>query len=180
MDVLKLFPLRGWQIVAGELLAPAVILTLAQWGLLIILAVLVRAAAGQTIPVQTIPIEWFVAVALLMPMWNALALLIPNASVLLFPGWFQTRVDAPQGIEVTGQRLLLFFGQMIAIGVTIVPAAAVFGFVFWLLYATGAGAIAPITGALGAALVLAGEIALGTWLVGKLFDRFDIAAEQGG
>jgi hypothetical protein len=29
-------------------------------------------------------------------------------------------------------------------------------------------------------MALAGEIALGVWLVGKLFDRFDLAAEQGG
>jgi hypothetical protein len=40
--------------------------------------------------------------------------------------------------------------------------------------------LAPLVGALGAAIVLAAESVLGVWLVGKLFDRFDLAAEQGG
>jgi hypothetical protein len=34
-------------------------------------------------------------------------------------------------------------------------------------------------GALGAIVVLAGETALGLWVIGKIFDRFDLAAEQG-
>jgi hypothetical protein len=100
--------------------------------------------------------------------------------VLWFPGWFQTRADAPQGIEVTGQRLLLFFGQFVVIGITIVPAALAFALAFVPLRLAGAVVIASIAGAAAAALVLGAEIALGIWLVGKLFDRFDLAAEQGG
>lgn len=179
MDVLKLFPLRGWQVVLGELLAPAVILTVVQWLLLVVLGVL-AVTVRSTPDFPPIPLGWIFAAAIITPFWNAVVLLIPNAAVLLFPGWFQTRVDTPQGIEVTGQRLLLVFGQFIVIGVTTVPVAAAFTVGFLPLQLAGAGVVAPIAGALGAVVVLAGESALGLWLIGKLFDRFDLAAEQGG
>lgn len=177
MDVLKLFPLRGWQIVAGEVAAPVVILSVVQWLLLILLASLLL-AAGTTAGWAQIPKTWILAAALLVPFWNALALLIPNATALLFPGWFQMRPDGPQGFEVAGQRLLLMFGQLIVISLTLLPAGLLFAVGFVPLQWAGAITLAPLVGAVGAALALACEIVLGVWLVGKLFDRFDLAAEQ--
>lgn len=177
MDVLKLFPLRGWQIVAGEVAAPVVILTVVQWLLLLLLATLLL-AAGTTAGWAQIPRTWILAAALLVPFWNALALLIPNATALLFPGWFQMRADGPQGFEVAGQRLLLMFGQLIVISLTLLPAGLLFAVGFVPLQWAGAFTLAPLVGAVGAALAMAGEIVLGIWLVGKLFDRFDLAAEQ--
>ena len=179
VDVLKLYPMRGWQLVAGELLAPVTILTVVQWLLLMLLAVMIW-AGGATAEWHEVPLPWIGAAAILVPFWNALVLLIPNAAVLLFPGWFQTRSDVPQGIEVTGQRLLLLFGQLIVIGLTVVPAALAFAVGFLPMRLIGAGIVAPVTGAVAGALVLAGEIVFGVWLIGKLFDRFDIAAEQAG
>jgi hypothetical protein len=179
MDVLKLYPLRGWQIAGGELLAPMVILAVVQWLLLLLLAIMLS-FGGTTAGLPKLPLEWLATAAIVAPFWNGVALLIPNAAVLLFPGWFQTRVDAPQGIEVTGQRLLLLFGQFIVIGITLVPAAFAFALGFVPLQYAGARWLAPFVGGCGAAIVLAGEIVLGVWLVGKLFDRFDLAADQGG
>jgi hypothetical protein len=178
MDVLKLYPLRGWQVVAGELCAPVVILTVVQWLLLITIGVFTTVGGTGLLP--HLPLEWLAATAIIAPFWNGLALLIPNAAVLMFPGWFQTRVDAPQGIEVAGQRLLLLFGQMIVIGVAVLPAGLAFALGFVPLQIAGAGALAAVAGAGAASMALAGEIALGLWLVGKLFDRFDLGAEQGG
>jgi len=177
MDVLKLFPLRGWQVVLGEILAPVVILTAIQWLMLLGLAVLM-AVTGLPPDVPKIPLSWLAAAALLAPFWNGLALLIPNAAVLLLPGWFQTRTDTPQGIEVTGQRLLIFFGQIILIAVTVLPAGLAFALGFMPLYMAGAVNLAPLVGAVLAAITLALEIFGGVWAVGKLFDRFDLAAEQ--
>jgi hypothetical protein len=176
MDVLKLLPLRGWQVVAGELLAPVAILSVVQWLLLGVLAIFTVVGANTT-GVPRLPAPWIVAAAVLTPFWNGLVLLIPNAAVLFFPSWFQTRADAPQGIEVMGQRLLLLFGQFIVIGVTIVPAALAFAAGFVPLHFAGIEMFAPIVGAAIAAVALAGETALGVFLVGKLFDRFDLAVE---
>ena len=42
---------------------------------------------------------------------EALNFFAPKVPVLMFPGWFQTRADAPQGFEVMGQRMMLVIGQ---------------------------------------------------------------------
>jgi len=177
--MLKLYPLRGWQIVAGELLAPLVILTVVQWLLLLLLAALVTAGQG-TWPLPVPPFPWLMAAALLAPFWDALVLLIPNAAVLFFPGWFQPQAGPQQGIEVTGQRLLLMIGQLLVAVLAVVPASLAFTVGFLPLHLAGVEMLAPLTGALAGALALGGEIVLGVWLAGKLFDRFDLAAEQGG
>jgi hypothetical protein len=175
MDMLKLFPLRGWEIVVGELLAPLAILTVLQWILLLLLTVFAGLGGATNLP--RLPVVWVVVAGILTPFWNALVLLIPNAAVLLFPGWFQTRLDAPQGIEVMGQRLLLVFGQFVVVGVALTPAAVAFGLGFVPLQIAGAGSVAPLAGSIAAALVMAGEIALGIWSVGKLYDRFDLSGD---
>jgi hypothetical protein len=177
MDVIKMFPLRGWQIVLGELLAPAVILTCIQ-GLLV---AIVLALSGNFAREIRLPFEartgWAAAILVLLPFWNGVSLLIPNATMLLFPGWFQTRADAPQGIEVMGQRLVLLFGQLLVICVALIPAGIAFAFGYFAVKFLGAISLAPLIGALGAAVVLTGEIALGIFLLGKLFEKFDLSAE---
>ena len=70
------------------------------------------------------------------------------------------------------------FGQLIVISLTLLPAGLLFAVGFVPLQWAGAITLAPLVGAVGAALALACEIVLGVWLVGKLFDRFDLAAEQ--
>ncbi len=177
MEVLKLYPLRGWEVAAGELLAPLVILTAAQWLLLIAGAALL-ALGGVPAGFPKVPIVWIAAAFIITPCWNGLTLIIPNAAVLLFPSWFQSRVDAPQGIEVAGQRLLLLFGQMVVFSITVVPAGIAFAIGFVALNMIGAESIAPLVGAASASAVLAGEAALGIWIIGKLFERYDLVSEQ--
>ena len=54
-----------------------------------------------------------VVVSMVIPMLNFVSLIIPNASVLLFPSWFQTGREGPHGIEATGQRLIFMLGQLL-------------------------------------------------------------------
>src|SRR6185436_7075163 len=83
MDVLKMFPLRGWQIVLGELLAPAAILTCIQGVLVAIVLVLSGSFAREIkLPIET-RAGWAAAILVLLPFWNCVSLLIPNATVLL-------------------------------------------------------------------------------------------------
>jgi hypothetical protein len=63
--------------------------------------------------------------------------------------------------------------------VTVIPAGLAFALGFAPLFMAGATNLAPLVGAVAAAITFAGEIVGGVWLVGKLFDRFDLAAEQG-
>ena len=113
----------------------------------------------------------------LLPVLDFLLLLIPNAAVLLFPSWIQIGKDSPRGIEAMGQRIIFAVGQLLVLLVALIPAALAFCAVFfplkWMI-----GPIAPVLfAALAAALVLAVEAGFGVLLLGKLFERFDVAEE---
>ena len=175
-DVLKSYPMRGWQIVLGELLAPASILTGMQWFLLIIAATFPSGpfSAGASLSQR---LALIFGAAILLPFLNLITLQIPNASVLLFPAWFQTSKEGAQGIEATGQRLILLLGQLIVFMVALLPSAAVFALVFFLLKGICGNSLAVSLSAVAAALVLAVEAGCGVMLLGWLFERFDIASE---
>jgi hypothetical protein len=176
MDMLKVFPLRGWQVALGEILAPAVILSAIQW-LLIIVAVVCLAplARGNFSPVLVLVLG--LGAALVAPMFNLISLVIPNAAVLLFPAWFQTGKDAPQGIEATGQRLIFALGQFLAFIVALIPVVAVFAGIFFAVKFLAGVTLAVCAATVAAALVLAVEAGLGVLLLGWLFQRFDISGE---
>jgi len=175
-DLLKLYPLPGWQIALGEILAPAVILTAIQWLLVVLGVACVVPFARENVPIGLV-MAIGAGVAVLLPMLNLISLMIPNAAVLLFPSWFQTGKDAPHGIEATGQRLVFALGQFLAFIVALIPAAAAFtGFFFVVKYLAGPVPAVPIA-SLAAALVLALEAGLGVMLLGWLFGRFDLSSE---
>jgi hypothetical protein len=176
-DLLKTYPLRGCQLALGELLAPAVALTCIQWLLLMVMFVLFWRTNGGGL---TWP-DWLgvgFGAALVMPMLNLIILQIPNAAALAFPAWFQSTKGAAQGIEATGQRLIFMIGQLLALLVALIPAAALFAGVFFLAKILLPTAIAILLASVAAAIVLAVEAAFGVMLLGWLFDRFDVSVEQ--
>ena len=175
-DLLKMYPLRGWEVVLGELFAPVAILTGLQWFLLIL-------GAGLMANVQEFlaaNVAWGAALgaALILPMLNVILLLIPNAAVLLFPAWFQASREGAHGIEATGQRLIFVLGQLLVFLVALLPAALLFAGVFFLLKLFVGVSLAVPLASLVAALVLAAEAALGLMWLGWVFDRFDLSLEQ--
>ena len=174
-DILKTFPLRGWQIALGEVLAPVVVLAAAQWLLLLV-------GAGMLFYLPIKQEALFLAIALgaavLLPVLDLLLLLIPNAAVLLFPSWIQTGKDSPRGIEATGQRLIFALGQMLVLLLALLPAAGVFVGIFFVVnFAIGPATAVPLA-SLAATVILAVEAGLGVMLLGTLFERFDVAEEH--
>ena len=178
-DVLKAFPLPGWQLALGELLAPAVILTGIQWFLLVLACGLLKSSTKLPLPAA----EAFCGCAgamVLVPFVNLSMLIIPNAAVLLFPAWFATGKDAPHGIEATGQRIIFFLGQMLVLLIAWLPVGLAVGLVLLLgRVLVGLGA-ALLLAALAGAVVMAVETALGLLWLGRLFTRLDISAEHSG
>ena len=177
VDVLKSYPLRGWQIALGELLAPAAILTGLQWFLLLVAASLCSQTPFPSVN-RSVVVAICLGAAVIVPTLNLLILQIPNAAVLLFPAWFQTGRAAAHGIEATGQRIIFLLGQVLFFIVAIIPAVLAFALAFFfgqlLLGVTAAIPFAAII----AALVISGEAALGLVLLGQVFDRLDISAER--
>jgi hypothetical protein len=174
-DILKTFPLRGWQIALGEILAPVVVLAACQWLLLLVGAGLVFYLPGKQ---EALFLAIALGAAFLLPVLDLLVLLIPNAAVLLFPSWIQAGKDSPRGIETTGQRLIFAVGQLFVLLLALLPAAIAFVGVFFLLkFALGYAAAVPFA-ALVAAIILAVEAGFGVMLLGRLFERFDVSEEH--
>lgn len=176
-DVLKSLPMRSWQVALGELLAPAVVLTAIHWLLLGIGLVCFLQSSDTNIP-RALIIGIAIGATLLLPMLNLLVMQIPNAAVLLFPAWFQTGKDAPQGVEATGQRLILIFAQMLAFLIALIPAVGIFALLFFLVKMLAGPILAIPMAAAAAAVVLAVEAGCGVLLLGKLFERFDVSEES--
>ncbi len=178
MDLLKVFPLRGWQVALGEILAPVMILTSIHWLLLIGAMICAGPLTEGEIPRAMV---WAIGfgVAVIVPVLNALSLLIPNGAVLLFPAWFQAGRQGPHGIEATGQRLIFALGQFLAFGVSLIPATVAFIVVFFLAKFVLGPALAVAVASVAATLLLAVEVGLGVLLLGRLFERFDLSHDSG-
>jgi hypothetical protein len=178
-DILKTYPLRGWQLALGELLAPAAVLTGVQWFLLILVLGLFSQPAVNRLGWSC----WLglgFGAALITPMLDLITLQIPNAAALLFPAWFQAAKGGGQGIEVAGQRLIFMIGQVLVFIVALVPAVALFAGVFFLVkWLLGMATAIPLA-SIAAALVLGAEAAAGVALLGWLFERFDVSGELNG
>jgi hypothetical protein len=174
-DLIKVYPLKGWQVVLGELLAPVVILTCIQW-LLIPLAVggLLGLDREAQVPLGLIG-GLAIALAIMAPALNVLSFIIPNASVLLLPAWFQTDKSMPHGIEAMGQRIVLLLGQMLMLLIAALPAGLVFTLILLLgEWVAGWWIAAPLAGLAATAVVLV-EVAVALVLMGRWFEQLDVS-----
>jgi hypothetical protein len=176
-DVLKMYPMHGWQLVLGEILAPALILTGVQWLLLMLLTISFPTFGSHTVPTG-LKLSLCLGAAVVFPVLNLILLLIPNAACLLFPAWFQSSRTGAHGIEATGQRLIFAIGQFLAFAVSLLPAAAVFAGLFFVVKFFAGVILAVPVAATGALLVLGIEAGLGLMLLGRWFERFDVSAEM--
>ena len=176
-DLLKTYPLRGWQIVLGELLAPTVLLTVAQWFLIALAVVLLPAPRGQPILGLADRLAWGAGLGLLVPFLNLSSLLLINAGVLWFPSWTRTGPGRAEGFEAMGQRMLFMLAQMLGLVLVLLLPALVFVAVFFVARLWLTLMIVVPLAAVGAALVLAGEAVAGVVALGRLFEKLDVSDE---
>ncbi len=176
-DLLKTYPLRGWQIVLGEWLTPVAIVTVLLW-LLLLTAVLnfnaeqemprfgaaVRAAAG-------------LGAGLLAPLLCALIVLLLNAAAVLFPAWVQIGAGRPGGIDVLGQRIVFVGGLFFVLAISLLPAAVIAAVIFFVVQWLAGFVLATAAAAVVVLAILGVEIAIGTWWLGQRFESFDLSAE---
>ena len=184
-DILKTYPLPGWQIVLGELLTPVAILTGFIWLLLLAAGVMfhpdpAKLGAGlQELLSPGTRLMFALGLAIVAPPFIALQLFVPNAAALYFPAWFQaTRQRGGGGIDIMGQRLIFFAAQFLTMLLMLLPAALLavaLVFVVSLFKLPLAVGLWLATAAVLA--VLLGELWLGLHLLGKRFEKFDLSAE---
>ncbi|HZM06541.1 MAG TPA: hypothetical protein VFC44_26360, partial [Candidatus Saccharimonadales bacterium] len=172
-----MFPMPGWQVVLGEVLAPVAILAAVQWLLLVVGVLLFPNRLDQHSISVVLRGSVALGAAIVLPFVDFTALLIPNAAVLFFPAWFQLGKEGPRGFEATGQRLILMFGQLFILVLSLAPATAVFAVVFLVGSRFLPQAAMVLAGSVAVAVVLAVEVAIGLKLLGGVFERFDLSKE---
>ncbi len=177
LDLLKSYPLPGWRVVLGELLAPVAILSALLWVLLA--AATWAVTLSPFSPFGLGPAERIAAalcLAAVAPAVCALELLLANAAALYFPAWFRT-TQGRGGIEMMGQRLLFGLGQLLLITLALLPAALPVPVLIFASQWLIGPAPAMMLAAAAAFGVVGGELAVGIWLLGRRFERLDLAAE---
>ena len=172
LATLRTWPMRGATLVRGQVLAPAVVLSLIVW--------LALTAGGFFSLLGSSEIElasrwaYFLAAATIAPGIILVQLLIQNGLAVTFPSWVTT--GPPRGgIDVMGQRMLLMLIGMLGLAAGVLPAVILAGGLA-LLTRLITGEISIVVSGIVASAVLFGEAALGSELVGSILDRTDVSA----
>ncbi len=175
LDVLKAIPLRGYALVAAEVLGPALVISgiaILGWTTAFVASLASRSvslAVGERVALLA-------GLSLLTPPVVGLLFLVQNAAALLFPAWSAIGPERATGFEATGQRIVTFLGTGIALVVAVLPAAIVGGVAAVLARALGAGPIAAgLTWAIVGAPVLGAECYLAVRLLGPVLEKLEPA-----
>jgi ABC-2 type transport system permease protein len=168
LAVLKTWPIRGAELVLGEVLAPVAVMTGMAW------LFIAAGAVFADLPVAD-RVSYGVAAALVAPGVLMSGFILQNAFALMFPAWVNPRAVHVPGLDSMGQRLILMYGGMLAAVVAVVPPAMAGGAV-WLAIAYATGVQAIVVPAAVAAAAYAAECWLATRALGRLFDRMDVSA----
>lgn len=172
-ELLRTYPIEAETLVAAEIRAATVALTLGQLAFLLIGAALTVPFAGRlSYPGPTLAAAAAALVAL--PALNAMALTAQNALALYFPAWVSLGVERPAGVEAMGHMMVTLLTTVLVLTFGLlfpVVAAALVAAVLWPVIGPWVGAPAILV--LGAALQL--ESTLGIAKIREGWERFDVA-----
>ena len=180
-DILKTYPLPGWRILLGEMLAPIFILSGIIW--LALLAWYLGLNGHQP---PTLSLRWFSpgmravftgCAAGLTPFLVTLLLLVPNGAAILFPAVFRTLRTPGAGLDLMGQRMIFGFGQIFVLLLVLLPGAGAAALLIFITQWLIGPALAEILAATIVALVFAGEIWCVLWWLGERFEKLDLSSE---
>lgn len=174
-DLIKIWPLPGWQLVLGELLAPVCILSGILW--LCLLQITLAGPMPGARAAASPELRWIIggSLALLLPLLAATQVLIANAVAVLFPAWAKS-ANQGHGWETIVPRMLFLFGALLASVIVVLPAllggALVYIPASWFI----GDEFALLPAAIVAAIVMAAELAWGIDWLGKRFEAYDLSA----
>ncbi len=179
LEMTKAYPVPGWQIIAGELLTPSVVVTFIEW-LFLLAAVMAGAATRGPSHLRGLlagGAGGAAGVALLVPPLIALMMSIPLAMMLYFPAWAKPTQHQSGGVENIGQGIIAMIGFILVLAVTLLPAAAAGGFAYFITGWLTGNAVALTVALVLASALLVFELATVVWWLGEKLDRFDLSRE---
>jgi ABC-2 type transport system permease protein len=173
LDVLRTLPLSGLQVVRGELMAPAILLSLSEVALLLLALGLSAATPIRGFPFAS-RLAWAAGAALLLPAATAAVLVVQNAAALVFPSLLvDDEESAPRGVEAAGTRLLNLGATLLLLLLGFLPGGLLGVTVGAVARLLGWGLFSYTLACAAAAAVLAVEVALALRFMGRGLERLD-------
>ena len=177
IDVLKSYPVRGRDIVVGEVLGPTVALTAA--GLIaagagFVLFAPFAAAQGALNDAAAL----LAAAVLLIPGIVFVQVTTQNALAVFFPAWTALGAQVSAGLERLGQQIIVMIGSLIVLLLALIPAGLVAGVVSVVLQMVSPVAATIAAAGTGSAVLIC-EAYLGTFWIGGRLERTDPAEVPG-
>jgi len=178
IEYLKTFPISGERVVATEICAPLLVMSIVELLFLAITAIFLQTrGAGSTMARFATP-QMLVCVFIFTVPICAILTVMRNAAVLLFPAWILRSKEEPRGFVVTGQRIFVALGNLIVLAVALIPAAIVFipAVLIANRFFSGSPGFLAVASMppLG---IIAAEVWISVKLLGKYFDGFDASNE---
>jgi ABC-2 type transport system permease protein len=174
VDLIKTWPLQGWQVVLGELLAPVWVLTGILWLCLLQLFLVAESPERAWLTPQ-LHLAGGLSLAIVVPFLCAVQLLVANSTAVMFPAWLKSSGAQGQGFELVGHGVLFLAGQWLAVLAVLLPAVLI-GAVVYVPLSWFIDVLALIPTAVVVAVVLAGQLAWGINWLGERFDAHDVTA----
>lgn len=172
---LRAWPVRGVAVLRGEILWPALVVTLVAW-VFGATALVLSLASQSRIPLASRTAVWL-AFLLLIPGVVLAQYTIHNAIAVIFPGWIPLGASRPRGVDAAGQRMIVLAASWGAMLVALVPGVAVTAALSWLMRPL-VGAWALPAGALVTTLCVIGEMVLVTRALGPVYERLDVTSTE--
>lgn len=169
LDLLRALPLRGREVLAGEIAVPLGQTALTQWAL----ALLLLAVAGEPLPAD----GWdraavAVAAAIGGPAVSAILFVVVNGLAVVYPEWVGSPAAGTSPLDLLGGRSLVALATLVIGSLALAPPVTVAA-VGVVLAWDALGAWALPLGALAGAALVALEAALGLRALGRAFERID-------
>jgi hypothetical protein len=179
LEVLKSYPISGERLVAAEIFAPLVVISILEMIFATSASVLIAMSPAKGHLSYAGTPQFIVTVLLLTIPVCTIQLIIRNAIPVLFPGWAVRGKEEMRGFVMTGQRLVTLAGNLLVLVVALIPAAIVFLPSVWLAYKFFAGSPALVAVATMPAVgVLVAEAWFGVKALGAQFENLDVSSEM--
>ncbi len=175
LELIKTWPLRGASVLRGEIVWPAIVITLIAWAFGLI-AMTFSIASLSRVPTPNRIAVWL-SLLILAPAVVVAQYTMHNAVAVLFPGWVPVGALRPRGVDAVGQRLIVLAGNWLGLLIALAPGIAVtIALSLWLRPIVGPFVL-PV-GALVTTLTVVGEMWVVTAALGPLFERLDLTSVE--
>ncbi len=173
LEVLKTWPVRAAELVRGEMLWPAALLSAIVWsmtGLALYLSTAVFSSTSLALRASAAA-----AVCLVAPALIAAQLAIHNAAALMFPAWVSLGGWRARGVDAVGQRLIVVGGTTLLVALAAAPGALLGG-IIWFAFNRFIGPLVLVPAGAVCAAVIGVEVLLVTEALGPAYERLDVTA----